>query len=50
MLVGIKADKLKIIQEGQENNYKNIIIGIYNKSLTKKGEYRALIGLEILNS
>ena len=50
MLVGIKADKLKIIQEEQENNYKNIIIGIYNKSLTKKGEYRALIGLEILNS
>ena len=37
ILVGIKADKLKIIQEEQENNYKNIIIGIYNKSLTKKG-------------
>lgn len=50
MLVGIKADEVKVIYEEQENNYKNIIIGIYNKSLTKKGEYRALIGLEILNS
>ena len=27
------------------NKTKNIIIGIYSKSLTKKGEYRALIGL-----
>ena len=24
----------------------NIIIGIYNKSLTKRGEYRALIGID----
>ena len=26
---------------------KNAIIGIYNKSLTKKGEYNALIGIEL---
>ena len=50
MLVGIKASKVKIVQEEQENEYENIIIGIYNKSLTKRGEYRALIGLELLNS
>ena len=49
MLVGIKADEVKVIYEEQENNYKNIIIGIYNKSLTKRGEYRALIGLELLH-
>ena len=49
MLVGIKADKIKIVQEEQENEYENIIIGIYNKSLTKRGEYRALIGLELLH-
>ena len=48
MLVGIKADKVKIIQEDQEEEYRNIIVGIYNKSLTKRGEYRALIGLELL--
>ena len=26
----------------------NVIIGIYDKSLTKRGEYRALIGLELI--
>lgn len=49
MLVGIKAEYIKIInQEQKEEKKENIIIGIYNKSLTKKGEYRALIGVELL--
>ena len=46
MLVGIKPEKIEIINEQTEEN-KNAIIGIYNKSLTKKGEYKALIGLEL---
>ena len=50
MLVGIKADKVKIIEEEQEYKNDNVIIGIYNKSLTKRGEYRALIGLELLEN
>ena len=48
MLVGIKADSLKIIQDDQEKENKNVIIGIYNKSLTKRGEYRALIGMHLI--
>ena len=48
MLVGIKADSLKIIQDDQEKENKNVIIGIYNKSLTKRGEYRALIGIDLV--
>ena len=48
MLVGIKADSLKIIQDEKEKENKNVIIGIYNKSLTKRGEYRALIGIDLL--
>lgn len=43
MLIGIKADFIRI----KENEKENIIIGIYNKSLTKRGEYRALIGIEL---
>lgn len=50
MLVGIKADELRIIEEEQEYKKGNVIIGIYNKSLTKRGEYRALIGLELLEN
>lgn len=49
MLVGIKADSLKIIQDDQEKENKNVIIGIYNKSLTKRDEYRALIGMDLVS-
>ena len=40
MLIGIKPETVKIITDEQEEERKNVIIGIYNKSLTKKGEYR----------
>lgn len=48
MLLGIRPEYLKIITEEQEEIKKDVIIGIYNKSLTKKGEYRALMGIELL--
>lgn len=47
MLIGIKAEYAKIKKENNEETKKNIIIGMYNKSLTKKGEYRALMGIEM---
>ena len=47
MLLGIKPEYLKVIRE-EEQVSRNVIIGIYNKSLTKKGEYRALMGMENL--
>lgn len=49
MLLGLKAEFIKIKQEEKENKKENVIVGIYNKSLTKKGEYRALIGIELLS-
>lgn len=48
MLLGIKPEYIKIIEEEKEEKEENVIIGIYNKSLTKKGEYRALIGIELI--
>ena len=48
MLVGIKVDEIKIENEEEKKMSKNVIIGIYDKSLTKRGEYRALIGLELI--
>ncbi len=48
MLLGIKADGLKIKDREKGEEKENIIIGIYNKSLTKRGEYRALMGIELL--
>lgn len=45
MLLGIRADSVTLKKEDTEKKQENIIIGIYNKSLTKRGEYRALIGI-----
>ena len=47
MLLGIKADGIKIKKEEKEKQEENMMIGIYDKSLTKRGEYRALIGIEL---
>ena len=48
MLLGIKADSIKIKDSEKVEKKENIIIGIYNKSLTKRGEYRALMGIDLL--
>ena len=47
MLIGIKPEKLEVINEQSEEEKDNAIIGIYNKSLTKRGEYKALIGIDL---
>ena len=47
LLLGIKPEFVKIITEEYENKI-NAVIGIYNKSLTQRGEYRSLIGLDVL--
>ncbi len=48
MLLGIKADKLVIKQNDDTRNIDKVIIGIYNKSLTKRGEYRSLLGIGLI--
>lgn len=48
MLIGIKAESIIITTEQKIEEQKNVVIGIYNKSLTKNGEYRALMGIESL--
>lgn len=48
MLIGIKPEYLKVKQDEQEEIKKDVIIGIYEKQLTKKGEYRALMGIDLI--
>lgn len=48
MLLGIRAESISIKEEEKEKRREDVIVGIYNKSLTKRGEYRALIGIELL--
>lgn len=47
MLIGIKPDLVEIIEEQKTQKRNDIIIGIYEKSLTKDGRYRALMGIEV---
>lgn len=48
MLLGITPNYIEIIEENNTKKIKDIIIGIYNKSLTKDGKYRALMGIDII--
>lgn len=48
MLLGIKSNEVIIEKDDENKIIKNAIIGIYDKSLTKRGEYRALIGIDCL--
>ena len=48
MLLGIKADKIIIRNEEETKEIEKVILAIYNKSLTKRGEYRALLGINMI--
>ena len=48
MLLGLKADGLTVEEEENTKNVDKVIIGIYNKKLSKKDEYKALVGIDII--
>ena len=48
MLLGIKADKVIIYFDENEKSYEKIVIGIYDKELSKRKNYFALLGLELI--
>ncbi|MCI9063384.1 MAG: sigma-E processing peptidase SpoIIGA, partial [Clostridia bacterium] len=45
MLLGVKVDNITVESDEGNKTLNKVIMGIYNKSLTKRGEYRALVGL-----
>ena len=48
MLLGFKANKIEIKDEENSEIIKNVIIGIYENKLSKKNQYSALIGLDLI--
>lgn len=48
LLLGIKASKVIVDIDTNEEEIENVIIGIYDKKLSKKDKYNALLGLDIL--
>ena len=50
ILLGLKADNVEIDLEENTMNITDVIIGIYNGHLSKNGKYKALIGLDLLET
>lgn len=48
MLLGVNPKYVEIIEDDNIKKINEIIIGIYNKSFTKDGAYRALMGIELI--
>lgn len=48
LLLGFKSNKIKVNTEESERIIEDVIIGIYDNKLSKKENYFALIGLDIL--
>ena len=48
MLLGFKPDIVEIEFDDNKRELNNVIIGIYDKSITKNQEYTGLVGLDIL--
>ena len=48
LLLGIRVDGINIEIDEKIERINNVIVGIYDKSLTKNGAYNAIFGLDIL--
>jgi len=48
LLLGIKIDKVEIEYQDSEIEVKDVIVGIYNGSLSRSGKYAGLIGMDII--
>ena len=48
LLLGIKPDEFTINYQEKENQIKDVIIGIYDKKLSKSNKYNALVGLDLI--
>ena len=48
LLLGLIADKIIIKLDETEKELEKIIVGIYDKYLTKNGAYTGLVGLDII--
>lgn len=48
MLLGFKPDLTEVELDGTRKKLNNVVIGIYDKSITKDQEYTGLVGLDIL--
>lgn len=48
MLIGFKPDSVEVGEESRKHDYQEIIVGIYNRSLSHDQSYKALLSLELI--
>ena len=48
MLIGFRPDYIEVDQENEKKGTSNVIVGIYNRSLSKGEKYRALLSPELI--
>lgn len=49
MLIGFKPDYIELGEKDQKKGVDNVIVGIYNRSLSKNDKYKALLSPEIVS-
>ncbi len=48
MLIGFKPDFIEVGEEEEKRDIKNVIVGIYNRSLSRNEKYKALLGPDLV--
>lgn len=48
MLIGFRPDYIEIGEDEEKRDVKNVIVGIYNRSLSNSNKYKALLGPELV--
>ena len=49
LILGIKLDELEIDYQDIIHTVNNVIVGIYNGSLSRNGKYSGLVGVDVIN-
>ena len=49
MLIGFRPDYIEIGDEDEKRGIKNVIVGIYDKSLARSDKYKALLGPDLIS-
>ena len=48
MLLGLRLKNIQIEHQDNVKNVEKVILGLYNKKLSKRNEYQALVGVDII--
>jgi stage II sporulation protein GA (sporulation sigma-E factor processing peptidase) len=50
MLFGFRPDEVEVISEDKTDTFKDVVVGIYNFSLSAEGKYQGLLNPEMITN